>query len=288
MPLFKWKGRNRYGDMVEGERSSSSEAVLRADLQREQISILDIKRARRKIKIPFLETRKVKTKELAVFSRQLSVLIDAELPLIQSLNILSRQAKNKYFSSVINEVRDDVEAGSTLNQAMKKHPKAFDDLYCNMIASGEQSGSLDVMLRRLSDFLERIVQIRSQVRQAMIYPSAIVSFAILVVIFMMWQVIPVFAQVFTELGANLPGLTVFVLNVSNFVKGNILWIFVVIVAIIIGVRLAKNTDTGQRILDKMKLSSKLPIIVEIPDRKGRTPDRPGIREMVNKAIGIKI
>jgi type IV pilus assembly protein PilC len=257
MPLFKWKGRNRYGDVVEGERTSPSEEVLRADLQRDQISILEIKRGRRAIKIPFLETRRVKTKDLAVFSRQLSVLIDAELPLIQSLNILSKQAKNKYFSRVINEVRDDVEAGSTLNQAMKKHPKVFDDLYCNMISSGEQSGSLDVMLRRLSDFLERIVQIRSQVRQAMIYPTAIVTFAILVVIFMMWQVIPVFAQVFMELGASLPGLTLFVLNLSTFVQNNILWIFLGIVALIVGVRLAKNTTTGQKVWDKMKLSMPL-------------------------------
>ncbi|MBD3413000.1 MAG: hypothetical protein GF421_01040 [Candidatus Aminicenantes bacterium] len=257
MPLFKWKGRNRYGDIVEGERTSSSEDVLRADLQREQISITEISKARREIKIPFLETRRVKTKELAVFSRQLSVLIDAELPLIQSLNILSEQTKNKYFQRVILEVRDDVEAGSTLHQAMKKHPKVFDDLYCNMISSGEQSGSLDVMLRRLSDFLERIVQIRSQVRQALIYPAAIVTFAILVVIFMMWQVIPVFAQVFTELGANLPGLTVFVLNLSNFVKGNILWIFVGIVALIVGFRLIKKTDAGQKAMDKMKLSMPL-------------------------------
>jgi type IV pilus assembly protein PilC len=257
MPLFKWKGRNRYGDVVEGERTSPSEEVLRADLQRDQISILEIKRGRRAIKIPFLETRRVKTKDLAVFSRQLSVLIDAELPLIQSLNILSKQAKNKYFSRVINEVRDDVEAGSTLNQAMKKHPKVFDDLYCNMISSGEQSGSLDVMLRRLSDFLERIVQIRSQVRQAMIYPAAIVTFAILVVIFMMWQVIPVFAQVFMELGASLPGLTLFVLNLSTFVQNNILWIFLGIVALIVGVRLAKNTTTGQKVWDKMKLSMPL-------------------------------
>jgi len=257
MPLFKWKGRNRYGDIVEGERTSPSEKVLRNDLQRDQIRIIEIKRAARGIKIPFLETRKVRTKDLAVFSRQLSVLIDAELPLIQSLNILSRQAKNKYFSRVINEVRDDVEAGSTLNQAMKKHPKVFDDLYCNMIASGEQSGSLDVMLRRLSDFQERIVKIRSQVRQAMIYPAAIVTFAILVVIFMMWQVIPVFAQVFMELGASLPGLTLFVLNLSQFVKNNILWIFVGIVALIVGFRMLKNTNTGRRVWDKMKLSMPL-------------------------------
>ncbi len=257
MPLFKWKGKNRYGDIVEGERTSPSEQVLRNDLNREQISILEIKRARREIKIPLLEIRKVRTKELAVFSRQLSVLIDAELPLIQSLNILSEQAKNKYFKKVINKVREDVEAGSTLNQAMRRFPKVFDDLFCNMISSGEQSGSLDIMLRRLSDFLERIVKIRSQVRQAMIYPSTIISFAILVVIFMMWQVIPVFAGVFTELGAKLPGLTVLVLNLSHFVQHNIIWIVVGIVAFVVGFKLVQKAKTGRKVLDRMKLSMPL-------------------------------
>ncbi len=257
MPLFKWKGKNRYGDIVEGERTSSSEQVLRNELNREQISILEIKRARREIKIPLLETRKVKTKELAVFSRQLSVLIDAELPLIQSLNILSEQAKTKYFKKVINKVREDVEAGSTLNQAMRRFPKVFDDLFCNMISSGEQSGSLDIMLRRLSDFLERIVKIRSQVRQAMIYPAAIITFAILVVIFMMWQVIPVFAEVFMELGAQLPGLTVLVLNLSLFVQKNIIWIVVAIVALVVGFKMVQKNRKARRVLDRMKLSMPL-------------------------------
>ena len=266
MPLFKWKGKNRYGDIVEGVRTSPSEEALRNDLNREQISILEVKRARREIKIPLLETRKVKTKELSVFSRQLSVLIDAELPLIQSLNILSEQAKSKYFKKVINKVREDVEAGSTLNQAMRRFPKVFDDLFCNMISSGEQSGSLDIMLRRLSDFLERIVKIRSQVRQAMIYPAAIITFAVLVVIFMMWQVIPVFAQVFTELGANLPGLTVFVLNMSNFVQHNILWIAVAVVALVVGFRLAQKNKTGRKALDRMKLS--LPLFGTLLEKYG--------------------
>ena len=266
MPLFKWKGKNRYGDIVEGERTSPSEEALRNDLSREQISILEVKRARREIKIPLLETRKVKTKELSVFSRQLSVLIDAELPLIQSLNILSEQAKSKYFKKVINKVREDVEAGSTLNQAMRRFPKVFDDLFCNMISSGEQSGSLDIMLRRLSDFLERIVKIRSQVRQAMIYPAAIITFAVLVVIFMMWQVIPVFAQVFTELGASLPGLTVFVLNMSNFVQHNILWIAVAVVALVVGFRLAQKNKTGRKALDRMKLS--LPLFGTLLEKYG--------------------
>ena len=120
--------------------------------------------------IPFLKREKVKLKELAVYSRQLSVLIDAELPLIQSLGILEEQQKNTYFKNVIKTVKEDVEAGSTLNQAKRKHPKAFDDLYCNLIASGEQSGSLDIMLRRLSEFIEKTVRLRAKVKQAMIYP----------------------------------------------------------------------------------------------------------------------
>jgi len=217
MAVFKWKGKNRYGDIVKGERRARSSEELSLVLQKEQIKVSEISKKRVELHIPFLEKRSVKPKELAIYSRQLSVLIDAELPLIQSLNILAEQTKNKYFKKVIENIREDVEAGSTLNQAKRKFPRVFDDLYCNLVASGEQSGSLDIMLRRLAEFLEKIVKLKSQVKQAMIYPASIVTFAIIVVIFMMWQVIPVFANIFTELGATLPGLTAFVLAVSYFV-----------------------------------------------------------------------
>ncbi len=266
MAVFKWKGKNRYGDIVEGERKARSSEELSQTLQREQIKVSDISRKRTEIHIPFLERRSVKPKELAIYSRQLSVLIDAELPLIQSLNILAEQTKNKYFKKVIEAIREDVEAGSTLNQAKRKFPKVFDDLYCNLIASGEQSGSLDIMLRRLAEFLEKIVKLKSQVRQAMIYPLTIVVFAIIVVIFMMWKVIPVFANIFTELGATLPGLTSFVLAVSHFVQNYIIFIFLGIIALIFLIRYARKTEKGRKIFDKMLL--KLPLFGTLLEKVG--------------------
>ena len=266
MPVYQWKGKNRYGDIVEGRRVARSVEDLSETLQREQITVIDIERKKAEFRIPFLQTQKVRLKELAVYSRQLSVLIDAELPLIQGLTILAEQTKNKYFRQVIKDVRSDVEAGSTLNQAKKKFPRVFDDLYCNLVASGEQSGSLDIMLRRLAEFLEKIVRLRSQVKQAMIYPSAIVVFAVLVVIFMLWKVIPVFANIFTELGATLPSLTAFIIALSNFVQKYILFIFIGIIALVFAFRYARRTDGGRRVIDRMLL--KMPLFGDLIEKVG--------------------
>ena len=257
MPAYAWKGRNRYNDIVEGERVASSVEELSRSLQREQIAIINISKKTAGISIAFLQRKRVKLKELAVFSRQLSVLIDAELPLIQSLNILSEQAKNKYFKTVIRNIRGDVEAGSTLNQALRKFPGVFDDLYCNLVASGEQSGSLDIMLRRLAEYLETTVKLRSKVKQAMIYPLAIVSFAVIVVIFMLWKVIPVFANIYLELGATLPALTAGVLALSRFVQKYILFIFLGIIALILLYRYARRTEGGREFFDKLYLKTPL-------------------------------
>jgi len=253
MATYVWTGKNRYGDTVGGERVAASIDEARATLQKEQISVTNITAKREAISIPFLKRERVKLKELAIYSRQLSVLIDAELPLIQGLNILSEQTKNKYFKRVITTVRGDVEAGSTLNQAKRKFPKAFDDLYCNLIASGEQSGSLDIMLRRLSDFIEKVVKLRSKVKQAMIYPSAIVSFAVLVAIFLLWKVIPIFAQIFLELGAELPALTAGVIALSRFVQKYIIFIFIGLIALVVGFRYFRKTPQGRVIVDRFLL-----------------------------------
>jgi len=266
MPIFKWKGKNRYGDIVEGERSARSVDELSQLLQREQIAASEITKKRIELTIPFLTSQKVKLKELAIYSRQLSVLIDAELPLIQSLTILAEQTKNKYFKKVIINIREDVEAGSTLNQAKKKHPKVFDDLYCNLVASGEQSGSLDIMLRRLAEFLEKIVKLRSQVKQALIYPTAIVIFAVIVVIFMMWQVIPVFANIFVELGAQLPALTAFVLALSNFVQKYILFIIGGMIGLVFVFKYARKTDSGRKFFDAASL--KMPLFGPLLEKVG--------------------
>ena len=266
MPTFQWKGKNRYGDVVGGVRVARSMDELTKALQREQITVSDVSAARKKIALPFLQRQKVKLKDLAIYSRQLSVLIDAELPLIQSLNILAEQTKNKYFKSVVQDIREDVEAGSTLNQAKRKFPNVFDDLYCNLVASGEQSGSLDIMLRRLAEYLEKIVRLRAQVRQAMIYPSAVLSFAIIVCIFMLWKVIPVFASIFLELGAELPFLTSMVLALSVFIQKYILFIAIGAVALVFGIRYWRKTESGRRIIDKFLL--RMPLFGKLLEKVG--------------------
>jgi len=269
MPTFQWKGKNRYGDVVGGVRIARNVDELSRALQREQITVMDISAARKKIELPFLQRQKVKLKDLSIYSRQLSVLIDAELPLIQSLNILAKQTKNKYFKNVINDIREDVEAGSTLNQAKRKFPKVFDDLYCNLVASGEQSGSLDIMLRRLAEYQEKqekIVRLRAQVRQAMIYPSAVLGFAVIVVIFMLWKVIPVFASIFLELGAELPFLTSIVLSLSIFVQKYILFVATGIVALVFGFRYWRTTDSGRKIIDRFLLH--MPLFGKLLEKVG--------------------
>jgi len=257
MATYAWKGKNRYGDTVNGERLAASADELSRLLQREQISVISVAAKRGGIKIPFFKREKVRLKDLAIYSRQLSVLIDAELPLMQSLNILAEQTRNKYFKRVIQSIREDVEAGSTLNQAKRKFPKAFDDLYCNLIASGEQSGSLDIMLRRLAEYNEKIVKLRSKVKQAMIYPVAILSFAVLVSIFLLWKVIPVFATIFIEMGAELPFLTSMIVSASNFVQKYILLMFLGLVAIVLFLRYYRKTPSGRQLFDRLAL--KIPL-----------------------------
>lgn len=257
MPIFVWNGKNRFGSVVGGKRVASSAQELSMALAREQISGLNISKEKAQIKIPFFQNRKVSLKDISLYSRQLSVLIDAELPLIQSLNILSEQTKNKYFKDVIQEIREDVEAGSSLNQAKRKFPKVFDNLYCNLVASGEQSGTLDVMLKRLAEYLEKIVKLRSQVKQAMVYPSSVLSFSLLVVIFMMWKVVPVFASIFLELNAELPGLTAIILALSKFVQKYIVFLFFGIVAMIFLLKYVGQTPPGRKIFDKMLLNMPL-------------------------------
>ncbi len=253
MATYVWKGKNRYGDTVGGERVAASKEDLSRALQKDQITVLSIAPAKTGFNIPFLKREKVKLKDLAVYSRQLSVLIDAELPLIQSLGILEDQQKNVYFKNVIKTVKEDVEAGSTLNQAKRKHPKVFDDLYCNLIASGEQSGSLDIMLRRLAEFIEKNVRLRAKVKQAMIYPVAIVIFAITVAIFLLWKVIPVFANIFRDLGAELPWLTAVIVSLSDFVQKYIVFMIAGIVGLIFLFRYYRSTTAGRWSTDRLLL-----------------------------------
>lgn len=254
MPTFVWNGKNRFGDVVKGKRAAPSEKELSMSLAREQISNFTISREKAQINIPSFQSKKVSLKDLSLYSRQLSVLIDAELPLIQSLNILAEQSKNKYFKQVIEEIREDVEAGSSLNEAKRKFPKVFDNLYCNLIASGEQSGSLDVMLKRLAEYLEKIVKLRAQVKQAMVYPISVLSFSILIIFFMLWKVVPVFASIFVEMNAELPGLTAVIMALSEFIQNNIIFLSLGVVALIFLIKYSRQTTSGKKVFDKMLLN----------------------------------
>jgi type IV pilus assembly protein PilC len=265
MPTYVWKGKNRYGDAVQGERTAASSEELSRALQREQIQVASIAPLRAGLKLGRLG-EKVKAKELAIYSRQLAVLIDAELPIIQSLRILAEQTRNKYFRRVITSVGEDVEAGASLNQAKRRFPKVFDDLYCNLVASGEQSGSLDTMLKRLADYIEQTVKLRGQVKQAMVYPSAIISFAIIVAIFLLWKVIPVFANIFIEMGASLPGITRAVVGLSAFVQNYIAFMAVGIVAGIFLFRAYRRTGPGRWSVDRILL--RLPVIGKLLTKVG--------------------
>jgi len=253
MPEFAWKGTNKFGDGVDGQRVAANAEELTRLLQREQIKVESVKSVRGKFNLPFLKGEKVKQKELAVFARQMAVLIDAELPLIQGLNIMAEQTRNAYFKRVISQVRGDVEAGSSLDQALRKFPKVFNDLFCNLIASGEQSGTLDTMLQRLADYIENSVRLKAKVKQAMTYPVAIFVFALIVAIFMLWKVIPTFAQIFVDLGAKLPGLTVVVMALSNFVQKYIVFLVLGIVGAIFLFRYYRKTQGGRWTTDALIL-----------------------------------
>src|SRR6185295_6019283 len=183
MPTYVFKGRNKLNETVVGERVADNRDALRQLLRREQVILTSVKEKGREIGIPKLggKRKKVKSKDLSIFTRQFSVMIDAGLPLVQCLEILAQQQDNKYFQEILMQVRQDVEEGSTLSAAMARHPKVFDTLYSNMVEAGETGGILDVILQRLSTFIEKIVKLKRDVISAMIYPAAVIVLAVVAV-----------------------------------------------------------------------------------------------------------
>src|SRR3954463_4031429 len=221
MPTFAYTGRTRAGQTVSGERVADSVDAATAALRREQINVTRITPAKaakdeagKKDKVG-KSGKKVAAKNLAVFTRQFSVMIDAGLPLVQCLDILGTQEEDKNFAFVILATRTDVESGASLADAMRKHPKTFDPLFTNMIAAGEAGGIPDTILKRLATYIEKAVKLAGQVKSAMIYPVAVIVIAGLVVGVILWKVIPTFATLFAGLGADLPFATRFVIGLSN-------------------------------------------------------------------------
>jgi type IV pilus assembly protein PilC len=257
VPSYAWKGRNRAGSVQEGAVVAESKELALAQLRRQNIVVTGIRERGKEISLTKVG-RKVPPKILAVFTRQFSVMIDAGLPLVQCLEILALQQEHKNFQKILLQVRQDVEAGSTLADAMRRHPKAFDNLYVNMVAAGEAGGILDTILQRLSVYIEKAVKLRSQVRSALIYPTAVIIIAAIVVAVILLKVIPTFAALFTSLGAELPFPTRMVIAASNFLARYFIFVVIAIAAIAYGIRRYYRTYRGRRIIDGMML--KAPII----------------------------
>jgi type IV pilus assembly protein PilC len=203
MTTYAWVGRTRNGQIVKGERTAESQTALTEALRREQILVTNVAQAKSKEQ----RFKRVKDRNLAVFTRQFSVMIDAGLPLVQCLELLEKEEPDKRLKYAIGQVRADVEAGAALNDAMQKRPYAFDALYTNMVAAGEAGGILDTILKRLSEFIEKQAKLKAQVRSAMIYPIAVLSIAVIVVMVILWKVVPTFTQLFEGLNATLPLMT---------------------------------------------------------------------------------
>jgi len=262
MATFMYAGRTRAGQNVTGERVAQSMEEAVAALRRDQILVTRIspvkgRAAVRKV-VTGLKAKPVDSKNLAVFTRQFSVMIDAGLPLVQCLEILGGQEEDKNFAAVILATRGDVEGGMSLADAMRKHPRVFDALFTNMIAAGEAGGILDTILKRLATYIEKAVKLRNQVRSAMIYPVAVVAIAAIVVTVILWKVIPTFANLFAGLGAELPLPTRIVIALSNGLVRYMPFFAVIVVALVFGVQAYYRSAGGRVAIDGLLL--RLPIL----------------------------
>lgn len=258
MPAFAWKGKNRMGELQDGVIVSDSRDAAVITLRRNGVEVVTIKAQESKSTKSF---GKVKAKDLAIFTRQFSVMIDAGLPLVQCLEILGSQQADKGFKRVIEAVRGDVEQGSSLQAALSKHPKAFSDLYVNMVGAGEAGGILDIILQRLSIYIEKAVKLASKVKSAMIYPIAVISIATIVVYVIMIKVIPVFSAMYEGLGSSLPFPTQVCIMLSNILVhyGWVVGLF--IAAGVVGLKYYYKTVGGKLQLDAITL--KIPVIGDI-------------------------
>lgn len=249
MPNFVWKGKTRAGALQEGVLLADSRDAALAVLRRQNIQVTTLREKGKEIRLLPRLPQGIDSKRVAVFTRQFSVMLDAGLPLVQCLEILGEQEENRRFREIINQVRSDVEQGSSLADAMRKHPTAFNNLFTNMIAAGEAGGILDIILQRLSTYIEKVVKLNAQVKSALVYPVTVIVIATLVVIVILWKVIPVFAQLFAGLGGELPFLTRVVVAASNFLGRYFIFVGLGIAALYFAVRAWHKTPSGARIID---------------------------------------
>lgn len=251
MPIYVWKGKNTHGEKRKGEIEASDQAAALSQLKRMRIVDYTIKEKSKDLfeNIPLFQP-KITGKQIVVFTRQLSTMIDAGLPLVQSLDILSNQQDNPTFKKVLREIQKDVESGTTFADSMRKHPKVFDNLFTNMIEAGETGGILDTILSRLALFMEKTMALKKKIRGAMTYPLICLAISILILAVILIFVIPVFDEMFTSFGSALPVPTQIVINMSEFAKSNFIFILIGIFLVIFIFKKIYNTEKGRMAIDR--------------------------------------
>src|SRR5574341_2522349 len=255
--VFLWEGKTRQGQVQKGEIAAKSKDDVLALLRKQNIQPINVLEKPKEIKFSFGQ-QKVEGKDVVIFTRQLATMIDAGLPLVQCLDILGSQTENKTLSKIVNQVRSDVESGSTFAESLKKHPKVFDNRYVNMVAAGEAGGILDTILQRLATYMEKLAKIKRQIKSAMIYPTVILFVAVSVVALLMVIVVPMLANMFGESGQQLPLPTRIVVAISNFLKGwGGLVLLVSAVGFIVGIKQFRKTEKGLKMTDAIAL--KVPV-----------------------------
>ncbi len=254
MPVYLWRGKDRHNKKKKGEMEAPTEEAVNSELIRRKITSTKIKLKPKDIfeNVAFMQP-KVTQADIIIFCRQFSTMIDAGLPIIQCLDILYSQNENKTFKNILKEIKGNVESGQTFAEALKKYPKQFDDLFVNMIAAGEAGGILDSILRRLSAYMEKAAKLKAKIKGGMTYPIVTMIIAIIVVAIIMVFVIPVFEDMFEGMGSALPVPTQIVVNMSRFIKSNILYIIGLIGALIFAIRHFYKTEKGQTLMDDLFL-----------------------------------
>jgi len=256
MPVYLWEGKNRNNQIQKGELEAPNDDAVRAHLNRLRIVPSKIKKKPKDLleNVKFLQP-KVKEKDIIIFARQFSTMIDAGLPIIQCLEILQSQQENATFKSMLKEIKDAVEGGTTLADSLKRFPKHFDNLFVNMISAGEAGGILDVILKRLAAYMEKAARLKRKVKGAMVYPAITIFVAVVVVAIILVFVIPVFQEMFADFGSRLPGPTLMVIAISEFVKSRIHWIIIAVILFAIAFRKYYKTDKGRVVIDSLALKA---------------------------------